>query len=194
MTASSEARAGPSERDLAAALAAQHRRFLAFLTPRVGRRATAEDILQEAYVKAIERSSQLRKDESAVAWFYRILRNAVVDHHRRAATAKGALERLQHESPATADDPQLHRRVCECVREVVSTLRPSYASMVHDVDVEGRSVEEAARRARISANNGSVRLHRARKALAVRLAQVCGVCAAHHCVDCDCRHERRARS
>lgn len=72
---------------------------------------------------------------------------------------------------------------------MAGTLKPAYAAIVNDVEIEGLSVEESARRAGISANNGSVRLHRARKALALRLAGVCGTCATHRCVDCDCRRE-----
>jgi RNA polymerase sigma factor (sigma-70 family) len=178
-----------SDASVAAFLARQHRRFLAFLTPRVASQAVAEDILQAAYVKAIERGSQLRNGESAVAWFYRILRNAVVDHYRRTATRTAALEELKRQSSEAAPDPKLHAAVCECVRDVTATLKPAYAAIVNDVDVEGLSVEASARRAGISANNGSVRLHRARKALALRLAEVCGVCATHRCVDCNCRRQ-----
>jgi len=71
----------PSIRDTAAGLAEQHGRFLQFLRNRVGDAAAAEDILQAAYLRAIERGAQLRKSESSVAWFYRILRNAVADHY-----------------------------------------------------------------------------------------------------------------
>src|SRR5580692_8772497 len=50
-------------------------RFLQFLRGRLGDRATAEDILQTAYVKAMQHGAVLRDAESTVAWFYRILRN-----------------------------------------------------------------------------------------------------------------------
>jgi DNA-directed RNA polymerase specialized sigma24 family protein len=60
---------------------AHHATFLSFLKARVESAATAEDILQSAYIKAIERGSQIRDDESTVAWFYRLLRNAVSDHY-----------------------------------------------------------------------------------------------------------------
>lgn len=60
-------------------------KFLSFLSPRVEDRATAEDILQFAYLKAMEHGSEIRDDESTVAWFYRILRNAITDHYRRRA-------------------------------------------------------------------------------------------------------------
>jgi hypothetical protein len=93
-------------------------------------------------VKAIERGSQLRNDESAVAWFYRILRNAVVDHYRRTATRTAALEEFKRQTSEAAPDPKLQDAVCECVRDVAATLKPDYAAIVNDVDVEGLSVEE----------------------------------------------------
>lgn len=51
------------------ALVAQHRSFLGFLEKRVESRAAAEEILQSAFVKSIEKRDQLQQDESAVAWF-----------------------------------------------------------------------------------------------------------------------------
>jgi len=60
--------------------------FLAFVQRRVADPALAEDILQAAYMRALERSGGLREDDSAVAWFYSVLRNAVTDFYRRRAT------------------------------------------------------------------------------------------------------------
>src|SRR5258708_9023377 len=58
--------------------------FLKCLVLRVGTRETAEDILHAAFVKTLEHRDEIHDEESAVAWFYRVLRNAVVDHHRRS--------------------------------------------------------------------------------------------------------------
>ena len=65
-----------------AALVANRARFLAFLERRVGRRDVAEEILQDAFVRGLARGRTLREDESAIAWFYRLLRNAIVDRAR----------------------------------------------------------------------------------------------------------------
>ncbi len=61
-------------------------RFLAFVQSRVEDRALAEDILQAAYVRALEKSDTLREEDSAAAWFYSVLRNAVTDHFRHTST------------------------------------------------------------------------------------------------------------
>jgi len=70
---------------------AHHTKFLSFLASRVEDKTAAEDILQSAYIKAIEHGSEIREDESTVAWFYRILRNAITDHYRKGiCTDKGS--------------------------------------------------------------------------------------------------------
>src|SRR4030095_7196841 len=64
--------------------------FLAFLVRHLGNRAEAEDLLQTAYLKALTAGETIRDDEKVLAWFYRILRNVLVDAHRHRA-ATGAL-------------------------------------------------------------------------------------------------------
>src|SRR5688572_13291583 len=74
-----------------------HRQFLAFLERRVGSRAAAEDILQDAFVRGMRTVDGLRDEESAVAWFYRLLRNALADYYRRCQAERRALERVAAE-------------------------------------------------------------------------------------------------
>jgi RNA polymerase sigma factor (sigma-70 family) len=166
-----------------------HARFLAFVQRRVGSRATAEDILQEAFARALARGESLRSDESAVAWFYRLLRNALVDHHRRASAASRALgaAALEPEAPAPGPDSELMGAVCQCVGDLVGTLKPEYADAIRSVDLNEGSVGDYAQTAGITANNAGVRLHRAREALMRSLVRSCGSCAAHGCLDCSCQ-------
>lgn len=170
-------------------LVRHHGQFLRFLTSRVGDAETAEDILHSAYVKALERGSQLRTNESIVAWFYRILRNSVVDHYRRGAAQQAAHSRLEKELPASYET-EIRGQACACVKDLVADLNPAYREAIERIDLEEYSVEAFAKDKHITANNASVRLHRARKALAGKLTEVCGVCAEHKCLDCTCRHPK----
>lgn len=160
--------------------------FLRFLRPRVGDGATAEDILQAAFVKAIEHGSEVREEENLVAWFYRILRNAVTDHYRRAAARSKAMETFGNEF-SESYQPEDQAEVCACIGEVVRDLKSEYRIAIERIDFGGESVEAFARSQNTTANNASVRLHRARKAAAKKLIAVCGTCAEHKCVDCTCR-------
>jgi RNA polymerase sigma-70 factor (ECF subfamily) len=172
--------------DVAAIFVANHRAFLAFLERRVGGRATAEDILQEAFVKGMGRLDA-REDESVIAWFYRTLRNAAVDHHRRHKSAQRALDGFAKESDTEATmDAELQDAVCRCVRELADTLKPEYAAALKRIEVDGVSVKAYAEEAGISANNAAVRVFRAREALKTQVSRSCGTCADHGCLDCTC--------
>jgi RNA polymerase sigma-70 factor (ECF subfamily) len=170
-------------------LAQHHRRFLDFLRPRVENDAVAEDILQDAYAKSIERADQIRDDESVVAWFYQVLRNAVVDHYRRSGAERNAREHLKSDTEPTLE-PELRDNVCTCVTAVLPDLKPEYADIVTAVELRERPISEVALEKGLTTNNATVRLHRARAALRRRLVEVCGACSEHGCVDCTCLTSR----
>jgi len=169
-------------------LIANKQRLLAFLQPRVGSAELAAELLQDAFVKGVEKGHTLREDESALAWCYRLLRNAVIDRHRRMSVERDALARLAQELGTWPDaDQDLEREVCACMNELVVTLKPEYADILRRVDLEESRIERVAAELGITANNAAVRLHRARQALRQRLEQMCGVCANHGCLNCTCK-------
>ena len=169
-------------------LIANKQRLLAFLQNRVGSAELAAELLQEAFVKGVEKGHTLREDESALAWCYRLLRNAVIDRHRRMSSERDALARLAQELGTLPDVYRdLEREVCACMSELVVTLKPEYADILRRVDLGETRIERAAEELGITANNAAVRLHRARQALRQRLEQMCGVCAHHGCLNCTCK-------
>jgi RNA polymerase sigma-70 factor (ECF subfamily) len=171
--------------DIAATLVANHRDFLAFVEKRVGNRATAEEILQDAFVRSMDKLDTVR--DTAIGWFYRVLRNAIIDHHRRTAAAERRHDAYAREEQlAGSEDEELQRVVCKCVAQLADTLKPEYAAALRRVEVDGLSVKDYADEAGISSNNAGVRMFRAREALRKQVARACGTCATHGCVDCTC--------
>lgn len=170
-----------------AALLASHQRFLEFLVRRVESREVAEDILQTAFAKAVETAAAIAHPDSSVAWFYRVLRNAITDHYRRRATREHVLASdLTDDLNNTGFDTELHQELCSCFEALLPTLKVEYAGVLRAADLEGRSITEIAQELGLTPNNVSVRLHRAREALKLRLEQTCSTCAEHGCLDCTC--------
>lgn len=164
------------------------RQFLHFLERRVRDRAVAEDILQSAYARALAASGQLRANESSVAWFYRILRNALIDHYRRRAAESAALDRWARELEKESSlEPQLEETTCACIAGALALLTPAYADLLRNVDLGGISLSAFAKGQGITAGNAAVRAHRARTALRKQLIRCCGTCAEHGCLECKCR-------
>jgi RNA polymerase sigma-70 factor (ECF subfamily) len=169
-------------------LVSNHRQFLAFLEKRVGDRALAEDLLQEAFVRGMDKVGALRSDESAVAWFYRLLRNAVIDHRRRAGASERKLAAFGSELEVHVEPAfEVRGAICRCVAQLAGTLKPEYGEALQRVDVDGLPVKDYADHIGISANNAGVRVFRAREALRKQVARACGTCAEHGCVDCTCQ-------
>lgn len=169
------------------ALVDNHRRFLDFLERRTGSRADAEDVLQGAFVRTLEKGGDLRDEESAVAWIYRLLRNALVDRHRAEAAQDRAVEfKAREGDDDDGKDVELQGEVCRCVLGLLPTLKPEYAELLKRVDLDGEAVHGAAQAIGITPNNAGVRLHRARKALLREVQRSCRTCAIHGCLDCSC--------
>ncbi len=183
----------PRSPEIVERLVRGHRDFLAFLESRLRDRTVAEDVLQAAYVRALERADTIRDGESATAWFYRLLRNALVDHHRRQGAKARALAHEAATSDTSARDPELFAAVCACVLTLLPALKPEYADVLRRVELDEAPLADVARELAITPNNASVRLHRARRALRAALETSCGTCATHGCLDCACGGPRASR-
>lgn len=177
----------PGSSDVASALLARRQAFKAFIVARVGNAADADDILQHSLLKALDCAGELRDDTKLTAWFYRILRNVIVDHARSRGAARLRDDSWAADSAtlATADREAL-RQLCGCFESLLPGMKPNHAALLRLVELEGKSVAAAAVALGITANNASVTLHRARADLRARLVAFCGSCAAGACLDCDC--------
>lgn len=169
-------------------LLANHRRFLDFLVPRVGSREDAEEILQNAFVKSVPKSDEIRDDENAIAWFFRLLRNAITDHYRHKAAGERALERYATHAPDAASMPpdELERTICACIKDLIPNLKTEHAELIRRVDLGHESVGALAEELGLTPGNARVRLHRAREALRGEVERSCRTCATHGCLDCTC--------
>lgn len=130
-----------------AQLVAGHREFPAFLERRVESRAAAEDNLQSAFARGLEKScgmvlprSAQRRDRSLPA--------AV--HSARAREALG--REFAHSQP----EGELRQEICRCVSALMAALKPEYRDALKIVDLEDGKLGELAERSGITAENAAV--------------------------------------
>ena len=76
-----------------------------FIRARVSDRATAEDILQDVFVKIQKRLGQLQDPAKLQGWIYLIARNAIIDHYRTRKETVEVPETLPAES--AVDDGEI---------------------------------------------------------------------------------------
>jgi RNA polymerase sigma-70 factor (ECF subfamily) len=159
--------------------------YLRFVRSRLSDPDAAEDILQDAILKALKAEPDIDGEDRLAAWFYRLLRNAITDAYRRRAVQSRRSEPLgdfDHPDPGDDDEAQ----ICACFRSLLPALKPAYAEAIEALDLEGEAPADYARRHGISSGTVKVRRHRARRALRDQLEATCRLCAAHGCLDCDC--------
>ncbi len=178
---------GSASRSLASELlfilAEQRSAFLAFARTRVRSGADAEDLLQQALLKAAERLETVRDGERPEAWFYRVLRNTIADHHAEWARRESHLDLLAREE---IEPPPEEAAVCGRSLGVLDRLQSEYAEILRRVDIDEESLDDAARGLAITPNNAKVRLHRARKALRAALRSYCRTDSVRACQSCAC--------
>jgi len=173
---------------VASQLLAHRDAFKAFLASRVGNEADAEDLLQIGLIKALERAGEIKDNEKAVAWFYRVLRNVAVDHARSRRAAHRRDEAWTSDVVALTDDPDMERHLCTCFETLLQGMKPLHAELLRRVELQGETVAGAAASLGITANHASVTLHRARRELRTKLTEFCGDCS---CLDdCSCAETR----
>ncbi len=144
--------------------------------------ADAEDVAQEAFLKAYRNLSHFRGEAKFGTWVISIALNEARSRLRRAKTlptesldepADGggevspALLRDWREIPSEALDRKEMRQV---IQDAIGALPPIYREIFLLRDVEELSITEAAAALQITAASVKVRLHRARMMLQKNLA------------------------
>jgi RNA polymerase sigma factor (sigma-70 family) len=159
--------------------------FVGFARKRVGDPHLAEDVVQESLLKALQADRMPSSDEDVVAWFYRILRRSIIDLYRRKEVRTRALEKFEAEF-SESPTHEMEREVCGCLRKLMADMPAQYSEVLERVDIAGAAVKDVAKQLGESANNLTVRLHRARKQLRARVEECCQVTTVAGCLECSC--------
>jgi len=154
-------------RHLAAARAAAERR----LGP--GHADDVDDVVQDAFVRALERIEQCREPRAFRAWLNTIVRTTALNHiERRRVRATEPLAAVRDlASGADAGRRAERTELGERLRTALAGLSRLQRDVLLLHDYEGWSHGEIAERLGISAGSSRVHLHLARRAMRGRLAQ-----------------------
>jgi RNA polymerase sigma-70 factor (ECF subfamily) len=129
---------------------------------------TAEDLVQETYVKVLSRPRFLRRDDD-FAYLVRALRNAWYSHLRARGARPQQAELSEDRRAAATGDPQLSLEARE-VLGAIAQLPEKYRDAVAAVDVGGLSYADAAKALGVPEGTIMSRLSRGRARIAEALA------------------------
>ena len=144
-----------------------------FIRRRVADDHAADDLLQETFVRVHRNIGTLQEADRLAAWVYRIARNVIHDHHRKATNATVA---LADADPADDADDRLSRlrcRACGWLDEMIRSLPDGYREAVQLAEIEGLSQQEVADRLGLSLSGAKSRIQRGRAMLKDVLEQCC---------------------
>jgi len=131
--------------------------------------ALADDLVQDAMVKALKNARQLKDTAAIKGWLSKILANCWYDHLRRYRETVD-LDNLPYEDTAPEYDEHEKQDIVSRVRAMIATLPVGQRQVITLVDLAGFSYVEIADILDIPIGTVMSRISRARKALRLKLA------------------------
>ena len=157
---------------LMAAWHAHERQLRGWLIQHVEDHATAQDLLQDVFMKALRQGKGFCDIDNARAWLYEVTRNTVTDHMRR----RREWVELPDDLPAVPDDPvPAVDSLASCLPRVLGELSEEDRDAITECDLNGMSQEAYAKKLGLSLPGAKSRIQRARKRLRLQLTQSCQV-------------------
>jgi len=160
--------------------------------------AEAEDVMQDAYVRAYQNLAGFEGRATFVTWLARIALNEALARVRRRSRfqsidssdpSNGDLMNTATSSGRNPEQESYGRELSGAIEKAVLALPDEYRAVFILRDVEGITTEEAAECLNLTQENVKVRLHRAhaklRKQLYAALGATTARCFQFHAVRCD---------
>ena len=139
-------------------IAAHMRRIFVQIYRIVGNVADAQDLTQEAFIKALQRAEQLKDEQKAAHWLSRIATNTAIDFLRR--TGRAQFTEIKPAEPSRSESPEellLRSEHHDYLEDGLRLLTPRERAALLLRDVEGLPAEEVARR--LDCSKATVRSH-----------------------------------
>ncbi len=141
-------------------------------------RAVAEDLAQEAFLRAFQHLSSYDEQRRFVSWFFQILHNVTIDYLRRSrpVVSLDDVEGAAANIPDTTSSAALpsvqaeQAELSEALDRALALIRPEYREAVLLHYREDLSVEEVAEAMSLPIGTVKTYLFRARKELASHLS------------------------
>jgi RNA polymerase sigma-70 factor (ECF subfamily) len=141
-----------------------------FIRTRVADSATADDILQDVFLKLQSRLDQFRDPAKLQGWLFLVARNAIIDHYRTRKNTSQLPSSLPVELPHNGIETEELRAV---FHKLIQSLPQPYRDALILTEFEGLTQPQLARRLHISVSGAKSRVQRARLQLKNLLLDYC---------------------
>src|SRR5215469_7355378 len=142
-----------------------------FIIKRVPDEQSAEDILQDVFVKIHTHIEMLKDGHKLQSWIYQIARNAVYDYYRDRRITAGIPETL--DLPEEPGENDVEYMLALSLKGMVDCLPDVYRQALILTEYEGLTQKELAQRLGLSFSGAKSRVQRAREKLREILLECC---------------------
>ncbi len=148
-----------------------HTKLDSFIKNRVGDASTAEDILQEVFLRIISKIDTLKDDSKIQSWMYQIARNAIIDHYRANKTVEELPESLA--TPESEFGQEARQEVEGWLQTMIKRLPENYREAVTLSEIEALTQQEVAEKQGVSLSGAKSRVQRGRVMIKDMLLACC---------------------
>lgn len=151
-----------------------------------GNHADAEDLVQDAFIRAFRFFGQYRRELPFDSWLYKIMSNVFIDKLRRkpkamirsldqpVATSEGEVQLDIADTACGPEESVLSKEMDSRIQDALDTLPEVFRLTVIYADIEGLSYEEIAEATDTNIGTVRSRLHRGRRLLRNKLKVYAG--------------------
>lgn len=145
-----------------------------FIRRRVADEATAEDLLQEVFLKIHQHGARLRDAQRLESWIYQVTRHLIIDHYRSRNPPMTSLDAEEVLNlPEDLPDDDIVSELLPCVRAMVLALPEQDRQALILTEYQALTQKELGKRLGLSLSGAKSRVQRAREKLKQALLACC---------------------
>jgi RNA polymerase sigma-70 factor (ECF subfamily) len=135
-----------------------------YLLVNVKNEEVAKDILQDVFLKILEKKKLFKSDENYRGWVFRITENLMIDYFRKNKK-NNELQIITDTYESSEDLPESYERLMPALNEFINNLPRKYKNPLILSDLKGMKQKQIAKRLNLSLSGAKSRIQRARQLL-----------------------------
>ena len=139
-----------------------------FILKRVKDHQTAEDLLQNVFIKFHLQRDRIQSSNKVQSWLHQVSRNEIIDHFRSLQKESEIIDSLKQEFNSKEE-----QELFSCLAPLLETLPEKYRIALTLHNVNGLKQEEVAEKLNISVSGAKSRIQRGRELLKLQFMDCC---------------------
>jgi len=150
-----------------------HNELFNFINRKVKDNDTANDILQDIFIKIHLKLDTLTNQDKLTSWLYQITRNSILDYFKKHKPQSEFLDDFF--APIKEQTLDFNNEISPCMLRLINHLPDNYKDAILETELGQLSQKEYAKKSRISYSGAKSRIQRARQQLHLLFKDCCKI-------------------